>query len=637
MYLASKATSQRGYNSRISFMSAAIGVTVGYSNVCWFPNLMLLHGGMAFLIPYFTVTWTLVLPMLLLEFGIAQAAGANCVGASASAGSTRMRPLGLQFAVSIASCLSYPLVVCWSLLYFVDSFKRVVPWSDPSGADIIRTATMFYQSPAGAYAEPDLVLEGISWRILLAGVATWALVYLQVFRGPKFMANIATMTLTMSCVLIAVMTCSTLAFDGSHVAITKFMWPDFSKICKLEAWIDALGQSLYSVNVASGTMMSLAKHNPRRQNFVTDALVVASADTAFALLSCVVMFASCGLLSKHAGVPPDELPLKGYEMTFIVYPAGISSLGVPWARINCSMFFLLMSLLGLNSMAGFVQSLVDVLFESRCFRSRFPLSRRRSVSAVVCMLFLPWHLLLSTDIGAHLMTVMNHFNGKVLVQFFCLAEALFFGFLYLKEEVVSQVGGVAQWMLFLSVSLVPFAGFWGAALSDGSAWYGFVLGTLALSVTMSLLAFVLIKSPLPAGERSWWLYLGNLERLRYNLNYLACPGSVRLPRVWSLSVKLAVPTALCFILARTITSPDAPYGGSYPFWMLAIGAAFSIIGPLLFLVGCVSPHLMRPLILDSVDFHLLARPFFGLDAKLMTTTRSATQSTSDSRSQQVAV
>ena len=635
MYLASKATSQGGYSSRISFWSAAIGATVGYSNVCWFPNLMLLHGGLAFLIPYLTVTLTLVMPMLLLEFGIAQVSGANCVGASASAGSTRIRSVGLQFAVSIASCLSYPLVVCWSLVYFANSFKGVPPWSDPSGTDIIKKARTFYQSPAGAYAEPDFVLEGISWRILLAGVATWALVFVQVFRGPKFLGNIATLTQTMSCILIAAITCSTVAFDGSHAAVAQFMRPDFSRICKLDAWSDALGQSLYSVNVASGTMMALAKHNPRRQNFVTDAMVVVGVDTAYAVLSCVVMFASCGLLSKQTGVPLGELPLDAYDMTFIVYPAGISSLGFPWAQINCSMYFLLLSLLGLNSMAGFVQSLVDVLFESRCFRSRFPLSRQRSVSAVVSVLFFPWHLILSSDIGTHLMTVMDHFNGKVLVQFFCLAEALCFGFLYLKEEVVSQVGGFAQWTLFLSVSLVPFAGFWAAVHSAGSAWYGFVLGTLALSVAMALLAFVLVKSPLPAGERAWWLYVGNLERLRYNFNYLACPGYARLPRVWCLCVKLVTPVALCFILARTISSPDAPFGKSYPFWMLAIGAAFSIIGPLLFLVSCVSPHLMRPLILDSIDFSLLARPFFGLDAKLLT----PTQCTSDvpPRSQHVTV
>ena len=60
------------WNSRTSFIMAAVGSAVGLGNVWRFPYVAYSSGGGAFLIPYFVALFTAGIPMLILEMGIGQ-------------------------------------------------------------------------------------------------------------------------------------------------------------------------------------------------------------------------------------------------------------------------------------------------------------------------------------------------------------------------------------------------------------------------------------------------------------------------------------------------------------------------------------------------------------------------------------
>ncbi|KAH0486107.1 MAG: uncharacterized protein KVP18_001945 [Porospora cf. gigantea A] len=603
------------YSSRLAFWLSAAGFTIGFGNVCRFPDLMMTYGGLAFIIPYVVVTCVVALPMVVLEFGLSQEVQGNCVMTSASAGNPRIRPIGLQFVVSMALCLSYPLLLSWSLIYLWTSFSSDMPWYDEqdTGIDIFSRAREFYESPIGANAGPEYTMGSFSWRILMAGAFAWMLGYCMVCRGPSTLVNLAYVTMTLPSACLLILMGIGLSIDGAEIGIHNFFKLDFKKIVKSDAWIQAMGQSLFSVNVAQGTLMALAMHNKPGQNVVVDSLVVVGADTAYSLVSGLVSFTVCGFLSKLSGSAFDRLPLDGYGLAFQAYPVGLSTIGYPWGQLCCVLFFLSLVLLGINSLGGLMECLVDVALESRWFKKRFPQARRAVVLAVMCGIFFLWHLVLCTSIGGHIIDTLDHFNGVILMQSFCLWEALSFGFLFLKDEVVDHVGPTAHWTLFSSVSIIPFTGFCigGGASSDWKIAVNYA--TWALCLAVAGISLLLVESDLSALDRAWWLYIGNTERLRSNLNIRCCTGCIRIPLVWSLLVKFVIPVILCFLLAQTFTSESemAHYGGPagpYPHSILLVGGATSLVGLTLILVGCVSPHLMVPLMPVTVDFHLLSRP-----------------------------
>ncbi|KAH0488335.1 MAG: hypothetical protein KVP17_001140 [Porospora cf. gigantea B] len=612
-------TNKPHYSSRLAFWLSAAGFTIGFGNVCRFPYLMMAFGGLAFLIPYVVVTCTVVLPMVVLEFGISQEVQGNCVMTSAAAGNPRIRPIGLQFVVSMALCLSYPLLLSWSLIYLWTSFSSDVPWYDENdtGVDIFSRAKDFYESPTGANVAPEYDhIVSFSWRILLAGAFAWVLGYCMVCRGPSTLVNLAYLTMTLPSACLLVLMGIGLSVDGAEIGIHNFAKLDFQKIVQPEAWIQAMGQSLFSINVAQGTLMALAMHNKPGQNVVTDSLVVVGADTAYSVISGLVSFTVCGFLSKRAGSTFDQLPLDGYGLAFQAYPAGLSTIGYPWGQLCCVLFFLSLVLLGINSLGGLLECLVEVALSSRWFKKRFPQARRPAVLAVMCGMFFTWHLVLCTSVGGHIIDALDHFNGVLLMQSFCLWEALSFGFLFLKDEVVHHVGSTAHWTLFASVSILPFTGFCigGGASSDWKTVVNYC--TWATCLAVAGISFFLVESDLSAPDRAWWLYIGNTERLRSNLNLRCCTGTIRIPLLWSLFIKFVIPVLLCFLLAQTVTSDSemGRYGGAegpYPHTILLIGGATSLVGLALILVGCVSPHLMVPLLPMTMDFHLLSRPMIS--------------------------
>lgn len=58
------------WNSRIGFIFAALGGTIGLGNLFRFPNLIFLYGGGPFLISYTIALITSGIPLLILELWI---------------------------------------------------------------------------------------------------------------------------------------------------------------------------------------------------------------------------------------------------------------------------------------------------------------------------------------------------------------------------------------------------------------------------------------------------------------------------------------------------------------------------------------------------------------------------------------
>lgn len=131
---------------------------------------------------------------------------------------------------------------------------------------------------------------------------------------------------------------------GAEKGISFLLKPDFSKVTH-QTFLNALGQSFYSLSIAMGCICTYASYYTRQTNLANSAIQVALVDTFVAILAGLVIFPA----AFSVGVNPGSGP----SLVFITLPnvfneafSGMPVIG--W--IVSLMFYSLLSLAALTSL-----------------------------------------------------------------------------------------------------------------------------------------------------------------------------------------------------------------------------------------------------------------------------------------------
>jgi len=116
------------WSGRLDFFFSSLGYAVGLGAVWRFPYLCYRNGGGVFLIPYFIFLFLLGIPLFFLEVNLGQFTSQGPVQC------WRMAPIfkGLGISMSVMSfflTIYYAMLVGYSILYFVLSFRSKLDWS----------------------------------------------------------------------------------------------------------------------------------------------------------------------------------------------------------------------------------------------------------------------------------------------------------------------------------------------------------------------------------------------------------------------------------------------------------------------------------------------------------------------------
>ncbi|KAI4825920.1 hypothetical protein KUCAC02_021580 [Chaenocephalus aceratus] len=117
------------WNSKLQYILAQVGFSVGLGNVWRFPYLCQKNGGGAYLVPYLILLILIGIPLFFLELAVALAWG------------------GIGFAscmVCFFVALYYNVIISWSLFYFSQSFQQPLPWHE---CPLVKNKTMTYVVP----------------------------------------------------------------------------------------------------------------------------------------------------------------------------------------------------------------------------------------------------------------------------------------------------------------------------------------------------------------------------------------------------------------------------------------------------------------------------------------------------------
>ena len=337
------------WSSRLGFILAAIGFSVGLGNIWRFPYIAGENGGGAFLFIYVACAFAIGLPLLITEFAIGRrgrgsAAGSIRAVAAETGASTHWGKVGGLAVFCVFIILSYYAVLTgWTFDYFARAASG--SFAGMSSAD---SAATF----AGLMGNP--------LRLLFWNTVVLAVVCLVVGRGVQAGVERASRILMPALFVALVVMVAYGAIAGDIANAARFLLePDFSRVSGRTVMV-AIGQAFFSIGIGMGTLITFGAYLPRDYSIGRSAAAILLVDTSIAVLAGFAIFP---LVFAH-GLPPSS----GAGLIFQTLPLAFGQM--PFGQVFGAIFFLLLIAAALSSCIGCSEAVVAWVDEHWGIRRR---------------------------------------------------------------------------------------------------------------------------------------------------------------------------------------------------------------------------------------------------------------------------
>ncbi|MFV8818204.1 sodium-dependent transporter [Haliea sp. E17] len=429
------------WSSRFAFIMASVGFAVGLGNIWRFPYITGENGGAAFVLVYLACAFAIGLPVLMAELMIGRRGQASPPTAVANVAARTQRSrnwkviggMGLLAAYTIE--IVYAVVVGWVLWYL---FKALV--TGFAGMDVVTAEATF-----GAVLQDN---PGMLFWTLVGLAITGVIIHAGVQKGIE--RAVSVMMPVMLLLLLGLAVYNYFA-GGFGDAVRWLFTPDFSKL-GWESVLAAIGQAFFSISVAMGGMMTYGSYLPQDISIARSALIVVLADTFVALLAGLVIFPAVFKFGLD--------PAAGPGLIFQTLPVAFAQM--PGGHLFAVVFFVILSVAGITSMVGLVET-VNAWVEER-----FGMARRNSSLVVVSSIALLSVLsLMSYNVigelsvgGRNFNALLEDFSNLVLLPLGGLLIALFAGWVMHRDDSRDELktlgpGGFALWRTLVRFVVPP--------------------------------------------------------------------------------------------------------------------------------------------------------------------------------------
>jgi NSS family neurotransmitter:Na+ symporter len=310
--------------SRLGFILAAAGWSIGLGNIWRFPYITGKYGGGAFVLLYLACLVIIAIPLFTIEFSLGRTSQS-----SITSGFRKLSPgkpwwigglIGILGNIFIFSY--YTMVIGWVIAYL---FKTVR--GQYTGMTAGQITSIYSDLTEGS---GQVFLWQILVYVLLGIIVSRGLV-----KGVEAFSKIAMPILFLMLIGLGLYA---LTLPGAMNGVEFYLKPDFTKI-NGEAIIAALGQVFFSVGVGFGATWAYGSYLSKKANIPGDAARIAFMDSAGALLAGFIIFPAAFAF----GVNPDT----GYELIFVTLPNVFGQM--PGGSVFGTLFFFLVSVAALTS------------------------------------------------------------------------------------------------------------------------------------------------------------------------------------------------------------------------------------------------------------------------------------------------
>ncbi len=410
---------QDHWSSRWTFLMASIGFAVGLGNIWRFPYVTGENGGAAFVLVYLTCVVLIGIPCMMAEIMLGRRGASSPTVAVAAVAQESGKSTGWRFVGGIGLLAAFTIeivyagIVGWVLWYL---YKAVV--TGFAGYDGAVAATEF----SGMLANT----EGMLLFTLLGLLITGMIIYAGVKDGIERAVSIMMPSLFILLIGLAIYN---VFAGGFWEAVTWLFTPDFSKIGP-EVFLIAVGQAFFSIGVSMGGMMVYGAYLPKSVSISRSAAIIIFADTLVALVAGLVIFPAV----FNNGLDPAAGP----GLIFQTLPVAFAQM--PGGHAFAVLFFVMLSVAGITSMVGLVESLIAHMEDRHTMaRHKATLVIMGTVAALSIVSLLSYNVLDQVKVaGLNFNDAMDLLSNQILLPLGGLFIAVFAGWVmkteYSKDE-----------------------------------------------------------------------------------------------------------------------------------------------------------------------------------------------------------
>ena len=329
---------------------------MGLGNVWRFPYIAGENGGASYIIIYIICVLLLGIPCMVSEFIIGRHSASNTARAYNKMGNKWWGIVGLlSVATGFLITCYYVIVSGWCFQYMYATLA----------GELNGNADYYIQYFNDFSSNP--------WKPVVCAVAFMAVTHFVIIHGIRGGIERASKVLMPALfVLLLVIVVSSCMLPGASKGIEFLLFPDFSKI-NANVFLDAMGQSFYSLSIGMGCICTYASYFSRRTNLSRSAIQISVIDCMVAILAGLMIFPA----AFSVGVQPDSGPSLIYITLPNVFQQAFSA--APFVgKVVSFAFYALMSLAALTSLISLHE--VSTAF----FQEELKISRRVSALIVSC-------------------------------------------------------------------------------------------------------------------------------------------------------------------------------------------------------------------------------------------------------------
>lgn len=344
------------FKNTLGIILATAGSAVGLGNVWRFPYIAGENGGASYIIIYIICVLLLGIPCMVSEFIIGRHSASNTARAYNKMGNKWWGIVGLlSVATGFLITCYYVIVSGWCFQYMYATLA----------GELNGNADYYIQYFNDFSSNP--------WKPVVCAVAFMAVTHFVIIHGIRGGIERASKVLMPALfVLLLVIVVSSCMLSGASKGIEFLLFPDFSKI-NANVFLDAMGQSFYSLSIGMGCICTYASYFSRRTNLSRSAIQISVIDCMVAILAGLMIFPA----AFSVGVQPDSGPSLIYITLPNVFQQAFSA--APFVgKVVSFAFYALMSLAALTSLISLHE--VSTAF----FQEELKISRRVSALIVSC-------------------------------------------------------------------------------------------------------------------------------------------------------------------------------------------------------------------------------------------------------------
>lgn len=429
-------STSQNWSSSLKFILVAAGSAVGLGNIWKFPQLVAENGGSAFILIYIACILILGIPLLILEFSIGKTSKSNSLDTILHFNKNSfLKHSYLLYIIGAFLLMSFYFIVSgWTLSYFVESITGGISYNP-------NLENSYYQNVLGSLFSNPKKLILYTLAIILI---TYYINSKDIQKGIERLNFVLFPVLFLILIILII---KVLTLNNISEGLKFYFYPDFSKVT-INTFINALGQTFFSLSLGTGTMIVYSSYLKKEINIIKASIYTSIIGSLVGIFSGLIIIPS--LFSFN-------LPLSGGTgLTFISLPLIFSQIYL--GKYLAIIFFFMMLIATITSTISMLETILPY------FMKKCNLTRQKSallISFIVLILSIPNSLSFNvlsnlTLFKLNIFEQVVYLENNILLTLGSLLITIY-GIYFIKDTLKAEISNyLSPFIMNLWIFLIKF-------------------------------------------------------------------------------------------------------------------------------------------------------------------------------------